>query len=243
MHKKRSLFILILLISGKFAFAQVPAWGGGADQTDYSFGFSFQSVTSYYKIWKKPNWQSPYFDPGVGHNITDAVTSITSPNAPGFAVGFLGRYSLTDFLEIRATPSLVFADRTVSYTYATPSENVNNTVPATELDFPFSFKLKSERIEDFRAYMLAGIKYSIAVSSKKNAPDIDPLQAVLRNKSGLGSYELGFGADIYFEYFKLSPEIKLSNSFNNILIPEANPYSSPLSKLSLHSVTLSLIFE
>ena len=88
MYKTRYLLTLILLISGKFAFAQVPAWGGGADQTDYSFGFSFQSVTSYYKIWKKPNWQSPYFDPGVGHNITDAVTSITSPNAPGFAVGF-----------------------------------------------------------------------------------------------------------------------------------------------------------
>jgi len=243
MHKKRFLFILILLFSCKFAFAQVPSWGGGADQTDFSFGFSFQSVSSYYKIDKKPNWQAPYFDPGVGHNITDAVTSITSPNSPGFAVGFLARYNFTDFLEFRATPSLVFADRTVKYTYATASQNTNSTVPATDLDFPFSLKLKSERIQDFRAYMLAGIKYSMAVGSKKNSPDIDPLQAVLRNKAGFGSYEVGLGADIYFEYFKLSPEIKLSNSFGNLLIPEANPYSSPLNKLSLHTVTISLIFE
>ena len=88
------------------------------------------------------------------------------------------------------------------------------------IDFPVSVKLKSERIQDFRAYMIAGVKYSEAIGSKKNPPDIDPLDAVLRNKSGFGSYEVGLGCDIYFEFFKLSPEIKISNSFGNVLFPK-----------------------
>ena len=74
-------------------------------------------------------------------------------------------------------------------------------------------------------------------------PGTDPLQQLVRNKNGFGSYEVGLGCDIYFEYFKLSPEIKISNSFGNLLIPEDNPYATPINKLSLHTVTFSLIFE
>jgi hypothetical protein len=243
MIKTKYLLVVIMLLFGKIAFAQVPAWGGNADLQDYSFGFSFQYVNSYFKVNKRPDWRKPYFDPGVNRNITDSVNSIGSPGSPGFAVGFLARYSLTDFLEIRTTPSLVFADRTLRYTYADPSQDVSKPVQSTSIELPISFKLKSERIQDFRAYMLAGIKYTSAIGSKKNNPDIDPLEAIVRNKSGFGSYEVGLGCDIYFEYFKLSPEIKISNSFGNILLPENTPFATPISKLSLHTVTFSLIFE
>jgi hypothetical protein len=243
MNKTRYLLLILMLFFGKTIFAQAPAWGGGADQADHSFGFTFQYVNSYFKIDKKPSWRNPYYDPGVGHTITDSVNSISSPGSPGFAVGFLARYNLTDFLEIRTSPSLVFADRTLSYTYATPSQNVDKAVQATSIELPVALKLKSERIQDFRAYMIAGIKYSDAVGAKKNTADTDPLNMLVRNKNGFGSYEVGLGCDIYFEYFKLSPEIKLSNSFGNLLISEANPYSAPINKLSLHTVTFSLIFE
>lgn len=239
----RYLVIVVLIFFSKSLFAQAPAWGGNADFNDYSFGFSFAYVNSYLKIQKKPDWQNPYFDPGVGHTITEPLTSISSKNSPGFAVGFLARYRLSEHLEVRTTPSLVFADRGLTYTYPTESQDVDKPVQSTMVEFPVAFKLKSDRIQDFRAYILGGIKYSEAVGSKKNTPGTDPLDMIVRNKSGFGSYEVGLGFDIYFEYFKLSPEVKLSNSFGNILIPENNPYSTPLSSLSLHTVTFSLIFE
>ena len=121
---------------------------------------------------------------------------------------------------MRANPSLVFADRTLSYTYTTSAQNVDKPIQATSIEFPLALKLKSERIQDFRAYMIAGIKYTEAIGAKKNNPQTDPLDAIIRNKNGFGSYEVGLGCDIYFEYFKLSPEIKLSNSFGNLLIPK-----------------------
>src|ERR1700691_6025187 len=133
MNKTKYLLLLGLLFFGKSIFAQAPAWGGGADQQDYSFGFTFQYVNNYFKIQKKINWRDPYFDPVAGEYITSAVNSIGSPGTPGFAVGFLARYDLTNFLEVRSTPSLVFADRTISYTYATSSENVDKTVQATTI--------------------------------------------------------------------------------------------------------------
>jgi hypothetical protein len=239
----RYLAIIFILFCSKALFAQAPAWGGGADQADFSFGFTFQYVISNFKIDKKPDWRTPYFDPGVNRIITDSLKSIGSKGSPGFAVSFLLRYRISEHLEVRTTPGLVFADRTVNYTYPDASQNVDKPVQATMIEFPLSLKLKSDRIQDFRAYVMAGVKYSDAIGAKKNKPETYPLDAILTNKNGFGSYELGLGCEIYFEYFKLMPEVKVSNSFGNILTPENNPFSSPISKLSLHTVTFSLIFE
>lgn len=244
MSKIYYLVIFFVFCGSNFLLAQAPAWGGGADQNDLSFGFTFSYVSSNFKIVKKPGWRSPFFDSGTNTYITDSLNSISSNPMPGFAVGFITRYRLTDHLEVRATPSLVFADRGLTYTYANPSQNVTKQVQTTTVDFPFLLKLKSDRIGDFRAYMLGGVKYSAAIGSKLNSDaDAGPLGKMVKNTKGFGSYEAGIGCDIYFEFFKLSPEIKISNSMGNVLIPENHPYSSPISSLSLHTIMFSLYFE
>jgi len=68
------LAIVTLLFCSNVLLAQdnPPAWAGGADQHDLSFGFSFSYVSNYYKILKKPNWQAPFLDP---QNDNKPVTS------------------------------------------------------------------------------------------------------------------------------------------------------------------------
>jgi hypothetical protein len=245
MIKTRYLLVFISLFCSKAVFAQSgpPAWGGGADLEDFSFGFSFQYVNGYYKIEKKPGWRAPYFDAETNKNLTDSVNTISSKNSPGFAIGFIARYSITDHLEVRTTPALVFSDRNLSYTYKTPSQDIDKTVAANMIDLPLLLKLKSDRIGNMRAYIMGGVKYSQAIGSQKKDPTDDPLAKLVKNVSGFGSYEAGLGLDIYFEFFKLSPEIRFSNSFGNILVPETHPFSAPINKLSLHNVMFSLYFE
>jgi hypothetical protein len=245
MNKTIYRVTLFLLFCSNLALAQVPAWGGGADQNDLSFGFTFGYLTSSYKIIKQPNWRAPYFDNGAGKYITDSLNSIVSNAQPGFSIGFITRYRLTEHLEARVTPSLVLADRSVTYAYTNPAENVTKQVQATTADFPFLLKLKSDRIGNFRAYLLGGIKYTFAIGKGDGGDNTntDPLQKPLKNVSGYASYEAGIGCDIYFEFFKLSPEIKISNSLGNVLVAENQPFSNPISKLLLHTLTLSLYFE
>jgi len=246
MSKTGYLIIIILFISN-LSHAQdvpAPAWGGGADQQDVSFGFTFSYIQSNFKIIKQPNWRAPFFDKLNNRYVTDSLNSIGSNNLPGFSIGFLTRYSLSDHLEVRVTPSIVFADRELNYVYATPSQDVTKQIQTTTVDFPLSFKLKSDRIANFRAYILGGVKYSEAIGKGNTMDETnDPLQKLVKNSKGFGSYEAGLGCDIYFEFFKLSPEIKLSNSIGNVLVQENNPFSSPISKLSLHTIMFSLIFE
>jgi hypothetical protein len=244
MSKTWYLTLIFVFGCSNFLLAQVPAWGGGADQNDLSFGFTFSYVSSNFKIVKKPDWRNPYFDPATNQKITDSLNSISSAPSTGFVIGFITRYRITDHLEARITPSLVFADRSLSYTYVTPSENVIKQVQSTTVDLPLLLKLKSDRIGDIRAYIIGGVKYSEAIGSKRNSDATLSLQnKLVKNVSGFGSYEVGMGCDIYFEFFKLSPEIKLSNSMGNVLLPENHPFSSPISKLSLHTIMFSLYFE
>ena len=244
MSKNKYLTVILFFLCSGFVHAQAPAWGGGADQTDLSFGFTFTYVNSYFKIAKKPDWRKPFFDPGVNHNVTDSLNSITSPKTSGFAVGFITRYRIDEHVEARITPALVFADRSLYYAYATPSQDVMKQVQSTTFDLPLEIKLKSDRIGDFRAYVLGGAKYSVAIAGQKNADiNADPSSKMVKNAGGFGSYEAGIGCDIYFEFFKLSPEIKISNSIGNVLTAENQPFSSPISKLSLHTIMFSLLFE
>jgi hypothetical protein len=243
MIKNWYLTIILFFLCSNVLLAQAPAWGGGADQTDLSFGFTFTYVSSSYKIIKQPNWRNPFYDPGVGHNITDSLNSISSAPTPGFAIGFISRYRVDEHVEARFLPSLFFADRTLDYTYATPSEDVVKSVQTTTVDFPLEVKLKSDRIFDFRAYLVGGVKWSETIGRGNAQPTLDPLQMQVKNAAGFGSYEAGMGCDIYFEFFKLSPEIKLSNSFGNVLVAQNQPFAVPISKLFLHTLMFSLCFE
>jgi hypothetical protein len=242
MIRIRYLIFMIFMCCSNFLFAQ--AWGGGADQTDLSFGFSFSYVQNSFKIVKHPNWRNPFFDADANTYVTDSLNSVSSKALPGFAVGFITRYRLTEHLEARVTPSLVFADRAVSYIYKTESQNVDKSVQTTTVDLPLQIKIKSDRVGNIRAYLIGGAKFSAAIGTKKNSDvNAGPLEKALKNVKNYSSYEAGFGFDIYFEYFKLSPEVKVSNSFTNMLVPENHPYATPISKLNLHTIMFSLYFE
>ena len=57
------------------------------------------------------------------------------------------------------------------------------------------------------------------------------------------SIDVGFGIDVYFAYFKFSPEIKYSYGMINVLENQNNEYSNLINKLSTRGLLISLTFE
>lgn len=229
-------------------------YGGGVDDQNLHFGFSFQYINSEYKIQKTSNWRAPFFEDGK--QVTDSLTSIRSIPNPGFGIGFVSDLYITPNLDFRFTPSLVFADRIIDYQYKdgatidqagvqSPDGFTRRTVQSTMAELPLSIKLKSDRRNNFRAYLLAGAKYGIDIGSKSKTDDKGEIaiNKFLKNSKGILSYEVGIGFDLYFEFFKLTPEIKLSNSVNSILKRDDTPYASPIEKLFLRNFVFSLYFE
>lgn len=241
--KRRVYLIVVFLWMHVASFAQ--NWGGGVDDKFFSPGFTFQYLSSEYKIYKRADWQRPYFDEAIGQYITDSLKSISSPVSPGFGLGFIAGFKLGDHADLRITPTLVFLDRLLDYEYSDPAKLRQQKVATTTVDLPIGIKLKSDRRRDFRAYILAGGKYSMDIISKKKTDDsgFALTEKFIKNNKGYLSYEVAIGFDFYFEFFKLSPELKLSNSINNVLKHEDHPYSSPLEKLYTRNFQFSLYFE
>jgi hypothetical protein len=61
--------------------------------------------------------------------------------------------------------------------------------------------------------------------SSNSKSDDDNLQQRFRVKSWTQNYELGFGVDLYFEYFKFSPSIRGVFGLNDELIRDNDPNS------------------
>jgi len=62
------------------------------------------------------------------------------------------------------------------------------------------------------------------------------------------SWEAGLGVEIYFTYFKMSPELKFSQSLSSILdhhnvLAQDNQFMAPLDKAFLRNIKFSIIFQ
>lgn len=249
MIKKITLIFFFFVFTVNASKAQ--NWGGGIDDTNINWGYSFQYIVSELKITKNSNWRDPFFISEPGPNALDELTSISSPTSVGFGVGFVINGRVNRNVDVRVTPSLSFNDRLIHYKYTNPTTSnaefslVQKKIQVSGFDLPIGLKLKSDRFVNFRPYILGGVKYSVELASaKKTNDDGFPLvDKLIKNNRSFLSYEAALGLDIYFEWFKMSPEIKVSNSFRDILKHENNPYDSPIDKAKLRHFTFSLFFE
>jgi len=243
MRKLICIYFLLMFLSHPSSAQE--NWGGGVDDEDIHFGFSFQYVNSDFKLYKAPSWQANYLTTTPAATLS--LESISSSLSSGFGLGFITDVRLGNHVNFRATPALVFADRYIDYTYTVTSYNIRKTVQSATLDLPLGFKLKSDRRRNFRAYVLGGLKYSIDIISKKklNDDNFGDLDKLVKTNRNILWYEAGIGFDFYFEFFKLSPEIKWSQSVKNVLANAATPnaYNTPLEKLFLRQFQCRLYDE
>lgn len=240
-----------------YMFVLVPAqaqqpfqrWGGGVDDETLHFGFSFHYVNADYKIALKEGWQRPYIDGTTP--VADSLYSVYSPFYHGMGLGLLADLKLTENANLRFTPSLVFSNKTVNYEYTPHAVNPHDRqlvalVRASYIDLPLLFKFKSDRKANYRGYLIGGGKYSVNVVSGKRYDDASAAQInkLLKTKPGYFSYEAGIGFDIYFDFFKMSPEVRWVQSIGNLLDDRnANMYNHPIERLTLRNFQVSLFFE
>ena len=109
------------------------------------------------------------------------------------------------------------------------------------MDFPIHLKYKSERYNNFRTYIITGIKYSLDIASQARIDDEGKEIVKLQRNDFMG--EIGFGIDIYLEYFKFSPQIKISYGFLNLLSDDNTIYTNYINSLTTNGWMLSFTFE
>ena len=151
-------------------------------------------------------------------------TDILVTTSSGFNVGVVGDLRLQEYINLRFEPGLYYAQRNLVYSGFTKPLDANREVRSTYLDFPLLLKFSSKRVGNIRPYLVGGVSATLNLAS--NSKSIyDNYQQRFRVKPWTQNYELGFGVDLYLEYFKFSPSIRGVFGMNDELIRDNNPDS------------------
>lgn len=162
----------------------------------------------------------------------------------GFNLGIITDLHLGDAFDLRFVPALVFGQRDFEYNVKLGNNTIESQkrmVESTFLDFPISFKYKSERVNNGRAFVMAGGKVAFDMASLKDVNKSNT--KIIRLNPWDFSYHVGFGLDLYFEYFKFTPQITLNYGINNLLISDGTVYTSLIDNITSKCFVLSLCFE
>ena len=175
----------------------------------------------------------------------DSLFSVEPINQYGFNIGIVSSVRLFEYLDLRFVPTLTFGDRALEYSvkYQDTLKYLNKKqIESTLIDLPITLKYKSKRINNYRAYVLGGVRYSIDLASQaeKKASVNDVIIKIKRNDY---AGEIGVGFDFYLNYFKFGTELKMAYGVRDLLKREANIYTKGIDKLSSKVMWITFTFE
>ena len=232
--------IIILSACPVIAFAQLRY--GGLNKPDhdlqpYHFGINLGVNKSHFSFTHHPQFLTQ-----------DSVTVIESINSTGINLAWLVNLRMGNHFDFRTYPfNLTFSEKAFEYALTYPDLPAGETklttkkVQSITLALPLQIKFTSDRIDNLKVYTIAGMKFDYdmaANAGKKNADD------QIKLKKFDYSVEGAIGFHIYFPYFVLSPELKVSWGLNNLHSRnQALKFSGNVDQINSRMISFSLTVE
>jgi hypothetical protein len=231
---KNPFLCLLFILSCFSSSAQKPLYLEEHDLKQYYFGITLGV--------NKAGFQTHYHSSFLQQ---DSIMVGESLNSGGFALGLLATTRLSDRFELRFNPQLVFAERSIIYKLKYRDIDYGNSVEkkveSVITTFPVQLKFRSDRIGNFRVYMLAGGKVDYDLASNAKARKAEDMIKLGKLDYGI---EAGMGFNFYFPSFILSPEIKISNGLGNMHSrDERLNYSRVLDGIKSRMIVFSIHLE
>ncbi|MEN9571843.1 MAG: hypothetical protein RL172_3074 [Bacteroidota bacterium] len=211
------------------------------DDKLYHFGINLGFNKSHFSFTHHPQFLNPTIN-------RDSVMVIESLNSTGINLAWLVNLNLSPHFDLRTYPlNLTFSEKAFEYNLKYPDQAAGESaltikkVQSITLSLPVLIKFSSDRINNMKVYTLAGgrLDYDLASNAnKKNAEDLVKIK-------GLDySIEGGIGFHIYFPYFVLSPELRMSWGLSNLHSRNQSlKFSSNIDKINSRMISFSLTVE
>lgn len=233
---KKIIFILLLILSFK-----------GTAQTTGLFSKD--------PIINMENWdkQRMYFGYFLGFNAYDFKINYINPENPqivvkgttGFNVGLVGDLRLMEYVNLRFEPGLYYTERKMTFPGFTKELDAQRDVKSTYIHLPILLKFCSKRTGNIRPFLVGGVSATLNLASNSKSQE-DNYQQRFRVKPWTNNYELGFGIDLYTEYFKFSPSIRGVFGMGDELIRDNDPnspWTSNIDALKTRAVFVNFTFH
>lgn len=163
--------------------------------------------------------------------------------SPGFTVGFVADRYINQYFNLRALPTLYFAEKGYVFKEQTTGEEYQTTIRNNYLSLPILMKFSAERVNNFRPYVLGGVFVSTELGGVKN-------NAIRLKKLDYG-IELGVGSNFYLPLFKFCPELRFQFGLRDLIDKERKDltdqdlmkYTDALSSGKSRMISLIFNFE
>jgi hypothetical protein len=225
------------LLAGMHASAQLRDYLNlpDHDTKKYYIGIGISYVNTHLQVSAHPQFLQ-----------SDSILYVTPGNSGGFGLSGMFTFRLAEHFEFRfAFPEFIFANNTLAYHVTNPPAGetpvATKQIQSLLLGFPAQVKFLSDRINNFRVYMMGGFNYRYDLASNSSARKAQNLVKLLPSDM---SVEVGVGFQLYLPVFILTPELKISEGIKNIHSRDPSlQYSNVIDKLKSRMIVFSLIFE
>ena len=163
----------------------------------------------------------------------------------GFNVGVVGDLKLHQYVNLRFEPGLFYTKRDLSFPGFTAKNDILREVNSTYIHFPLLLKFSSLRTGNIRPYIEGGLSTTLNLSSNSKSIDDNSAQR-FRVKPWTTNYELGFGIDLFSEYFIFSPSIRGIFGLKDELIRDNDPnspWTSNIESIKSRAVFINFTFH
>ena len=216
-HAQKSMFAKDPIINLENFDKQRVHWGYFLGFNSYDFKFDYLSVTE------------------------DIEVSTTT----GFNVGLVGNLRLHEYINLRFEPGLYYTQRNLTYPEIEDPFDALREVKSTYIMFPLLVKFSSKRVGNVRPYLVGGASATLNLSSNESATD-DNYNNRFRMQTWTYDYQVGFGIDFYFEYFKFSPSIRGVFGLSDELIRDNtsdSPWTGNIDSMKTRGVLINFTFH
>lgn len=232
---KQTVILFCCIIFSANSFAQKEQWRTETENLPYYFGATIGYNVGYLAAQKSEKFL-----------MDDSILVAEPAPSGGIALGLHATARMSRHWHARFNPQIVLGGaRAFNYTLGKKqlTENTEQgfTLPTTLMTFPLSLKFSSDRINNFRTYLLFGVKADIDLSANSSARNQSNFIKLKKYSYGV---EAGIGFNFFLRFFTLSPELKISYGLNDI--HDRNPdlkYSSVFSTIKPRMIMFSLHFE
>ena len=227
------LTVMLCLLSTAFGQLRNEANLPDHDNKPYHFGINLGYNKSHFLF-----THHPYF------LQRDTIMDVESVNSAGINLAWLVNMRISDHFDLRLHPlDLTFSEKVFQYNenFTGDTSFVEKKISSITLSFPVQVKFSSDRINNYKVYTIAGIKFDYDLNSNAGARSAEEL--IKLKKTDL-SLDVGLGFHFYFPVFVLTPEIKLSSGLFNLHSRDENlRYSNVIDKIKSKMITFSLTVE
>ena len=238
MRKFAIISLCLLLTSSAFSQRRSAVKTANLEKFDYRW-YHFGMALGY-------NSSDFFVERNVDYSFGDSLILFNNVSQPGFNINIVTSLHLSRGFSLRFLPGISPKDRRLEYEFLNADNSTSVFIKRIEsfyLEFPVFLKYRTDRINNFAAYVIAGGKYALDMQSQKEVDNNLDEFVVIKTREKEWAISYGGGFDFFLPYFKFGIELRHEVGLNNLFIDEGTRFDEPLKSLRSRNFVLSFTFE